>query len=59
MATSSIGKLIVIDDEAADRMIAQIEEQEANPRPYKRHQIKWGDPKKPAEALGREYADEK
>ena len=58
MATSSIGKLIVIDDEAADRMIAQIEEQEADPRPYKRHQIKWGNPKKLAEALSKEYADE-
>jgi hypothetical protein len=58
MATSSIGKLIVIDDEAADRMIAQIEEQDANPQPYKRHEIKWGDPKKLADALSREYADE-
>jgi hypothetical protein len=59
MATSSIGKLIVVDDEAADRMIAQIEEQETNPRPYERHQIKWGDPKELTEALSREYANEK
>ncbi|MCL2807073.1 MAG: hypothetical protein FWD27_02755 [Coriobacteriia bacterium] len=59
MATSSIGKLVIIDDNAADRMIAQIEEQEANPRPFKRRKIKWGDPKKLAEALSTEYADEK
>jgi hypothetical protein len=58
MATSSIGKLIVIDDEAADRMIAQMDEQDANPQPYIRREIKWGDPKKLAEALSRKYADE-
>jgi hypothetical protein len=58
MATSSIGKLIVIDDDATDRMIAQIEEQDANPQPYVRREIKWGDPKKLAEALSREYASE-
>jgi hypothetical protein len=59
VAPSSIGKVIVVDDDAADRMIAQIEEQEANPEPYRRHSIKWGNPKKLAEALGKEYANER
>ncbi|MDR2108768.1 MAG: hypothetical protein LBP28_04845 [Coriobacteriales bacterium] len=58
MATSNIGKLIVIDDGAADQMIAQMDEQDANPQPYVRREIKWGDPKKLAEALSREYASE-
>jgi hypothetical protein len=56
MATSSLGKLIVIDDEAADNIIAAIEEQDANPKPYTRRKIQWGDPKELAETLHREYA---
>jgi hypothetical protein len=58
MATSSFGKLIVIDDEAADNIIAAIEEQDANPKPSVRREIRWGDPKKLAEALHEEYAHE-
>jgi hypothetical protein len=58
MATSSIGRKIVIDNAAADRMIAQIEEQDANPQPYKRRKLNWGDPKELAESLRREYANE-
>jgi hypothetical protein len=58
MATSSLGKLIVIDDEAADNIIAAIEDQEANPKPYARRKILWGDPNELAETLHREYARE-
>jgi hypothetical protein len=59
MATSSIGTAIVFTDEMADRLIEQMEEVEANPPKPRTVKIKWGDPKKFAEALHREYSDAK
>ncbi|MDR1358041.1 MAG: hypothetical protein LBJ48_01600 [Coriobacteriales bacterium] len=58
MATSSIGRAIVLNDEMADRLIEQMEEVEANPPTPHTVKIKWGDPKKFAEALSRKYAHE-
>jgi hypothetical protein len=58
MATSSIGRKIVIDTDAADRMIAQIEEQDAkgNP-PIPRGRIKWGNVDKTVASINRKYAN--
>jgi hypothetical protein len=59
MATSSIGQAVVLNDEMVDRLIEQMEEVEANPSNSRTVKIKWGDPKKFAEALSRKYSDEK
>lgn len=60
MATSSIGRMIVVDNEAADRMIAQIEEQERTGGPkIQRGKIKWGDADKVIAAMNRKYSNAK
>jgi hypothetical protein len=46
MATSSIGRAIVVDDKSADIMIAAMEDTEANPPKSRMRKIKWADPKK-------------
>ena len=46
MATESIGKMVYLTDEMADRMIEQIEEFEKNPPKPNTREIKWGDPEK-------------
>jgi hypothetical protein len=59
MATSSIGQAVVLNNEMADRLIEQMEEVEANPPKPRTVEIKWGDPKRFAEALNRKYSNEK
>jgi hypothetical protein len=58
MATSSIGQAVVLNDEMADRLIEQMEEVEANPPKPRTVKIKWGNPKRFAEALSRKYSNE-
>jgi hypothetical protein len=53
MATSSIGRAIVIDDKSADIMIAAMEETEANPPKPRTREIKWADPEKVLESWTR------
>jgi hypothetical protein len=59
MATESIGKTIYLDDEAADRLIAAIEYEDAHPSKPVKRVTPWGDPKKLMQALERKYADDK
>jgi hypothetical protein len=58
MATSSIGRAVVVDDKSADIMIAAMEEAEINPLKSRTREIKWADPEKVLEswARKREYA---
>ncbi|MDR1088445.1 MAG: hypothetical protein LBL23_04165 [Coriobacteriales bacterium] len=55
MATESIGRTIYLDDEAADRLIAAIEHEDAHPSKPARRVTPWGDPKKFMLALERKY----
>jgi hypothetical protein len=57
MATSSIGRAIVFNDEMANRLAEQMEKVDASqPKPSK-VKLSWGDPKELAEALHREYSN--
>jgi hypothetical protein len=55
MATESIGKTIYLDDEAADRLIAAIEHEDAYPSRLHDRQTPWGDPKDIAKRLERKF----
>jgi hypothetical protein len=59
MATESIGKTIYLDDEAADRLIAAIEYEDAHPSKPAKQLTPWGDPKKFMQALEQKYANGK
>jgi hypothetical protein len=59
MATESIGKTIYLDDEAADRLLAALEYEDAHPSKSPRQLTPWGDPEKFMQALERKYADGK
>jgi hypothetical protein len=59
MATESIGKTIYLDDEAADRLIAAIEYEDAHPSKPAKRVTPWGDPKEIAERLKRKYTSAK
>jgi hypothetical protein len=59
MTTESIGQTVYLTDEMADRIIEAMERDKANPPKPRNHKIKWGDPKKLAEAMRKEYDSEK
>jgi hypothetical protein len=59
MATESIGKTIYLDDEAADRLIAAMEYEDAHPSKPAERITPWGDPEKLMQALERKYASDK
>jgi hypothetical protein len=56
MATESIGKTIYLDDEAADRLIVAIEQEDARPSKLQDRLTPWGDPKDIARRLERKYS---
>ena len=59
MATESIGKTVYLNDEMADRIIEAMEEVKANPPKPHAREIAWGDSKKLAESLRRQYSNAK
>jgi hypothetical protein len=56
MATESIGKTIYLDDEAADRLIAAIEYEDAHPSKPAQRVTPWGDSKEIAKRLERKFS---
>jgi hypothetical protein len=56
MATESIGKTIYLDDEAADRLIAAIEYEDAHPSKPAKRVTPWGDSQEIAKRLERKYS---
>jgi hypothetical protein len=59
MATESIGKIVHMDNEFADRFIAARERVNANPPKSRKFKIKWADSKKITETLKKQYGYEK
>ena len=59
MATESIGRMVILDEDMADRMIEQIEEFDKNPPKPNMFEIKWADSKKIAAALEKKYGNAK
>jgi hypothetical protein len=59
MATESIGKIVVMDNDFADQFIAMGEELKKNPPQPNTREIPWGDAGQFMEALRREYGDAK
>jgi hypothetical protein len=59
MATESFGQIVYMTNDMADQIIAEQERMRANPPKPREHEIKWGDPKKFAEALRKEYGHAK
>lgn len=57
MATESIGKTICLDDEAADRLIAAIEYEDAHPSKPKKQVTPWGDSKEFMQVLERKFSN--
>jgi len=58
MATESIGKTVYMDNEFADRFIAQMERFEKNPPVIEGRETPWGDSKKIAKAIKEKYGYE-
>jgi hypothetical protein len=59
MATESIGKIVHMDNEFADRFIAAQERVKANPPKPHGFEIKWADSNKITETLKKQYEHEK
>jgi hypothetical protein len=59
MATESIGKIVHMDNEFADRFIAAQERVKANPPKPREFKIEWADSKKITETLKKQYGYEK
>jgi hypothetical protein len=59
MATDSIGQTVHLTNEMADRIIEAMERDKANPPKPRENKINWGDPKKIAAAMRKEYDNEK
>ena len=59
MATESIGKTVYLTNEMADQIIEAMEEVKKNPPPSNDTVIKWGDTKKIAAALEKQYGNAK
>ena len=59
MATESIGRMVILDDDMAERMIEQIEEFDKNPPKPNTFELKWGDPEKFAQSLKEKYGYDK
>jgi hypothetical protein len=59
MATESIGKTVIMDNDFADRFIKMQEEVDSKPPTPRTREIRWGDPEKFAAALRRKYGVEK
>jgi len=58
MATESIGKTVIMDNDFADRFIKMQEEVDSKPPAPRTREIKWGDPDRFAAALMRKYSVE-
>jgi hypothetical protein len=58
MATESFGKIVYLTNDMADRIIAAQERMEKNPPPPNTHEIKWGNSKKIAEIIEKQYGYE-
>ncbi|GHU62132.1 hypothetical protein AGMMS49983_03030 [Clostridia bacterium] len=56
MATESIGQIVYMDNDFADRFIAAQERVDANPPAPRTREIKWGDPDEIAAALKKKYS---
>jgi hypothetical protein len=56
MATESFGKIVYLTNDMADRIIVAQERME--PPPPNTHEIKWGDSKKIAEIIKKQYGYE-
>jgi hypothetical protein len=62
MATESFGKIVYLDNDMADKIIAAQERMRTNPPKLNTHQTKWAsldDSKKLTEALKKKYGYEK
>ena len=59
MATESIGRMVILDDDMAERMIKQIEEFDKNPPKPNMFELKWGDPDRFAQSLKEKYGYDK
>ncbi|GHU67062.1 hypothetical protein AGMMS49983_17680 [Clostridia bacterium] len=59
MATESIGQMVYLTNEIADRIIEAQARVDANPPVPRTREIKWGDPDEIMAALRREYGIEK
>ncbi|MDR3295131.1 MAG: hypothetical protein LBT26_04775 [Clostridiales Family XIII bacterium] len=58
MATESIGKIVHMDNEFADRFIAAQERAKTNPQKQREFKIEWADSKKITETLKKQYGHE-
>jgi len=59
MATDSIGKAVIMDNDFADKFIASMERLDKDPPAPRDHKINWGDPEKIVEALKKKNQNEK
>jgi hypothetical protein len=59
MATESIGKIVHMDNEFADRFIVARERVKANPPKPSKFKIEWADSMKITETLKKQYGYEK
>jgi hypothetical protein len=59
MATESFGKIVYLDNDMADRIIAAQERMRANPPQPSTHKIKWADSEKLTDMLKKKYGHEK
>ena len=55
MATESFGKTVYMDNDFADRFLAQLERVNQNPPAPRKSKIKWGDPDELADRLKKAY----